>query len=338
MAAKKYGEWEVVRSLSEGGQAHLFLVKDSTGKRAGQYVLKRLKNVKRLDLFKREIEAIRQLEHPNILSIYDYDLAGSAPYYVAEYCEGGSLEEVGPAEFEGDIEATVKVLLPIVDALNAAHRAGVIHRDVKPSNILFRADGTPVLGDFGICHMEGEERLTLSDEAVGSLNYIAPEMESGQHRLGPPTVRTDVYSLGKVLYWMLSGGKIFSREDHRAHSLTDVLGDKRFEHVQHWLLDVMIVRDPNQRKHMDILHQGLQLAVRLVTGNFAPLRPSMGIPCRFCGLGVYRRHISSTVGQFSRLGITRYAGADVRALRCDYCGHVEVFDFVEIEDGGWWDR
>jgi serine/threonine protein kinase len=77
---------------------------------------------------------------------------------VAEHCEQGSLVKIGADRFGGDVRASVEALLPIIDALTAAHQAGVIHRDVKPPNILFRADGTPVLADFGICHMDEDQR------------------------------------------------------------------------------------------------------------------------------------------------------------------------------------
>jgi serine/threonine protein kinase len=89
------------------------------------------------------------------------------------------------------------VLLPIVRGLEAAHGKGIFHRDCKPANILFRADGTPVLGNFGICYVDDGELVTLSDEGMGSKNFIAPEMESG----GTVDVSeaVDVYSLAKVL-------------------------------------------------------------------------------------------------------------------------------------------
>jgi serine/threonine protein kinase len=85
---------------------------------------------------------------------------------------------------------------------------------MKPSNILLRADGTPVLGDFGICHLEGDERVTMTDKAMGARDYTAPEMESGgRRRFGGPSDKTDVYGLGKVLYWMFLGGRnVFTRE------------------------------------------------------------------------------------------------------------------------------
>jgi serine/threonine protein kinase len=77
--------------------------------------------------------------------------------------------------FKGNLDASISVLLPIIVALDAAHNVGIVHRDIKPQNILLRKNDEPVLADFGICHMDGDQRLTLTDEAIGSLNYIAGE-------------------------------------------------------------------------------------------------------------------------------------------------------------------
>lgn len=166
--AKTYGgRWKTIGSVGEGGQAHVFTVEDANGVHQERFVLKRLKNIKRMDLFEREVNALRAVGHPNILRVVDFALNADPSFYVAEYCEGGSLDKRAE-EFKGNIRGAAEVLTPIIAALRAAHAEGVFHRDVKPPNILFRKDGTPVLGDFGICHMEGDERVTLSDEAMGS--------------------------------------------------------------------------------------------------------------------------------------------------------------------------
>lgn len=333
---KQYGQWEVVRSIDEGGQAHVFLVKDTKKELPGQYVLKRLKNHKRIDLFRQEVEAIRRVDHPHVLRVFGFNLNGMEPYYVAEYCERGSLAKQ-PERFRGDVAGALRVLLPIVDALRAAHAAGVVHRDVKPPNILFRGDGSPVLGDFGICHVEGSEHVTLSDEAMGSLNYIAPEMEAGRH--GPVTGAVDVYAIGKVQYYMLSGGHIFAREGHRAPGLylPERLGRQKWEHM-HSLFDKLIVENPTGRLPIDLLSSQLQEAHNLVEGDFTPLRPSMGLRCRFCGIGTYERYaraLGRSPGWFYSL--VQRGGVNIAILRCGHCAHVEWFDFSNIKED-WWDR
>ncbi len=283
-----YGKWKIVGSLPDGGQAHVFLVVDATNKLSPKYALKRLKNVNdpaRRARFEREIKVIRNIDHPNVVKVVDEDLTAEKPYFVTEYCTKGSLKHIGARSFIGDMSGTMAVLGPVLGALAAVHRQGVIHRDIKPANIFIRGDGTPVAGDFGICFIEADEQITLLDEGIGSKNFIAPEMESGQRDLGDPTDRTDVYSFGKVIFWMLSGGMEFSREDHRKRSLVDALHDQRFEHV-HDLLDRVVVRNPKDRQTSDELVRELESTATLVERDFAPLKPSMRIRCRFCGTGV----------------------------------------------------
>jgi serine/threonine protein kinase len=333
----RYGRWETGESVGEGGQGHLFFATDTKGINPGRFVLKRLKNINRKELFEREIRAIAQLQHPNILGLVDYDLSGDTPFYVAEHCERGSLAKIGGAEFKGNIEKTVSILVPIAHALSQAHSANIIHRDIKPENILLRLDGTPVLADFGICHMEGGERITLTDQAMGSRDYIAPEMESGR-RFGPPTSKTDVYSLGKVLYWMLSGGRIFARENHRDRPLTEILGDQIFEHAD-LLLDRVVVERPDDRATIDRLGSDLSRLRLLVENRYAPLKPSIGIQCRFCGLGRYAVHKASPndyLGiQPQNLGRSTQP-ISVNAILCDNCGHVELFSTGT--SAVWWQK
>ena len=281
---------------------------------------------------------MRGMAHPHVLRILDADMTAKEPYYVAEFCSAGSLADQG-RRFERNIaDAVLVVLTPIVDALRAAHAAGVVHRDVKPPNILFREDGTVVLGDFGICHGEGDDRVTLSEEGMGSTNYIAPEMQAGQR--GQVTGAADVYAIGKVFYWMLSGGKIFAREAHRAQNvyLPTLLGNQAWEHV-HSLFDQMIIEDPSARISIQLLPDALKQCVDLIEGEYMPLRPSMGLRCRVCGMGTYRKFATTAnrgaAGWMDQLNV---AGTDLRLLRCNHCGHIEWFDFREIGDREWWDR
>jgi len=179
--------------------------------------------------------------------------------------------------------------------------------------------------------MDGDARVTLSDEAMGSKDYIAPEMESGRH--GPVTGAVDVYALGKVLYWMLSGGRIFAREEHRANNLylPHLLGEQRWEHV-HGLLDGMVVQDPAARIPIQLLRIRMEETLLRVEGNYTPLRPSLGLICRFCGIGRYVKH--GLHGGFTEA----FQIQDPRALRCPHCGHMEIFDSRQLADPGWWDR
>ena len=157
--------------------------------------------------------------------------------------------------------------------------------------------------------------------------------------MGDPSEKTDVYALGKVLYWMLSGGSIFGREDHRATPLARLLGEQRWEHV-HMLLDKVVVEKPSGRLTLDDFRRELGRVRDLVIENYAPLKPSIGIRCRFCGLGRYTRAGQAQVGYTAGpvQAIDPQSGARhvdaMNVLRCENCGHVELFDHERTRS--WW--
>ncbi len=210
--AKVYGDrWRVIRSLSEGGQAQLFEVADARGVVIGACALKRIRNPLRRDRFDNEVEALRRLDHPGIVKLIDHstDPAGPA-YLVMPLAVGGDLSKRVQA-FKDNLDGTVSVALSLAAALEAAHAGRIVHRDVKPANILFPGPGNEVwLADFGICYLPEAVRVTENGEIVGPRSFLAPELEAGI--VAEATPAADVYSLGKVLYYMISGGVVLPRE------------------------------------------------------------------------------------------------------------------------------
>src|SRR5438067_2157926 len=143
--AQIYGDrWAVKESLGEGGQAHTFLVTDGNAEGEAHYVLKRLKNIDRLDRFKREIEAVRSLTHENIVQLVDFDLDAKRPYLVTENCAGGSLKEAEPFWRDPPV-AALEVFQQICEGVAYAHAHGIVHRDLKPENIFLRAERGPAV-------------------------------------------------------------------------------------------------------------------------------------------------------------------------------------------------
>src|SRR5206468_2512650 len=146
--------------------------------------------------------AIAQLQHPNIVQIYEVGEHGGLPYFSLEYCAGGSLEKKlgGTPLPPPEAAALVEVL---ARAIASAHQRGVIHRDLKPANVLLAADGTPKITDFGLAKKLGEAGQTASGAVLGTPSYMAPEQASGLIKeLGPAA---DIYALGAVLYECLTG-------------------------------------------------------------------------------------------------------------------------------------
>ncbi|UJA21282.1 serine/threonine protein kinase [Thermoleophilia bacterium SCSIO 60948] len=143
--------------------------------------------------FRREASVVSELSHPNLIRLFDFSVEPPHPYLVMEYLPGGTLaDRKGRDAFDGDPRSLAESLL---GALAHIHSAGVIHRDVKPSNVLVAADGSPRLTDFGIAQLEDSTKLTATGEVIGTLQYMAPEVVSGQRA----TRRSDLYSLGMLL-------------------------------------------------------------------------------------------------------------------------------------------
>jgi serine/threonine protein kinase len=152
--------------------------------------------------FHREAVAVARLQHPNILSVFDHGEQDGVTYIVSEYIEGGTLAARLGAPIQ--IDYVVRLLRPIADALDYAHSEGIVHRDVKPSNILLDLRGTPILSDFGLARMADavdQQRLTQTGTMVGTPTYMAPEQCAGMEA-GPAA---DIYALAVIAYEMLCG-------------------------------------------------------------------------------------------------------------------------------------
>jgi serine/threonine protein kinase len=220
------GRWEHVDAppLGRGGQGTVFRVKDLLGAYQGEYALKRVPDINRRERFRREIEAIKRLTnpethqaHPNIISLIDHSALDNTgkpemQFLVMPIANGGDLTDPGRLSlYKDSIDGILQVAKQVARALSAAHAAGIVHRDVKPPNILFTGFGHELwLSDFGICLIREAPRVTESPEVMGPRAFMAPELEEG----GPleATPSADIYSLGKVIFYMLSGGVIVPRE------------------------------------------------------------------------------------------------------------------------------
>ncbi|GGN60695.1 hypothetical protein GCM10010112_17250 [Actinoplanes lobatus] len=159
----------------------------------------------------REAQAAARLRHPSIVTVYDVVTDEGAPWIVMELVDGRSLAETIAEQGRLTVRRTAEIGLSVLDALRAAHREGVAHRDVKPANILLE-EGRVVLTDFGIAAIDDATALTATGQMVGSPAYLAPERINGQ----PATAAADMWSLGVTLYAAVTGRSPFQREDTQA--------------------------------------------------------------------------------------------------------------------------
>jgi tRNA A-37 threonylcarbamoyl transferase component Bud32 len=206
LAAALADRYTIERELGQGGMATVYLAHDiKHDRKVALKVLKpELAAVLGAERFVQEIKTTAALQHPHILPLFDSGQAGGFLYYVMPYIEGETLRSKLDREKQLGIEEAVRITTDVADALDYAHRHGVIHRDIKPENILLH-DGRPMLADFGIAlavKEAGGNRLTETGLSLGTPQYMSPEQATGDRQLD---ARSDVYSLGAVLYEMLAG-------------------------------------------------------------------------------------------------------------------------------------
>jgi serine/threonine protein kinase len=336
--AKTYGRWDVVRSLSAGGQAETFVVRDRETGDDG-YVLKRLRNPQRQPRFKVEVETLRALDHPNVVRLVDAKLAGATAYLVMEYCAGGSLD-AHEGRWRDDPVAALDLVAQVCDGVGAAHAKGVTHRDIKPPNVLLRSqNGPPVVADFGIAFVVDGERQTLTDEAVGARRYTAPELEDGRVDLVGP--RSDVYSLGKLLYWLLAG-RVFDREKHRERAWDlarrEGHGAPELEHVNR-VLDRMIAHNPRDRyEDASAAGRAVREAANLLRRGARALAPDLPQGCAFWRLGEYKTIPLRDAFDIGNFGLRPISGNEWKALVCGHCGNVQLFRIDLMTTRAWWGK
>ena len=210
-APEKIDHYTIVRRLALGGMAEIFLgVDDRTGRRvAVKKILPHLvTDPDFLDRFFHEIRIQIGLKHPNIVELVDCSPTPANAYIVMEYIDGGELhalrQETGRFPWEIALFAVDEAL----NGLAAAHAKGIVHRDIKPQNIMWTKDGAVKIGDFGISHAEHLTRLTMTGTVVGTPAHMSPEQARGE----PLDARTDLFSMGTVLYELLCGVNPFTAE------------------------------------------------------------------------------------------------------------------------------
>lgn len=208
MIANRY---EVVSHIGQGGMADVFLAVDTILNR--QVAVKILRADLSTDAvsilrFEREAQAAASLAHPNIVEIYDVGDYKGHHYIVMEYVAGKTLKQVIRSRGPLVNEEAVDIMKQLCSAVAEAHHRGIIHRDIKPQNIIIKADGSLKILDFGIATAKGSVQLTQANNVMGSVHYLAPELARGEQA----SFQSDIYALGIVLFEMLSGDVPFKAD------------------------------------------------------------------------------------------------------------------------------
>jgi serine/threonine-protein kinase len=197
------GRYRIVRKLGAGGMADVYLAEDQElGRRVAIKILnnRHANDAQFIERFRREAKNAAALNHPNIVSIYDRGEAEHTYYIAMEYLDGRTLKELVVGRGPAPVNVAIEYARQILSALGFAHRHGIVHRDIKPHNVLVDREGRVKVTDFGIARA-GTSQMTEAGSIVGTAQYLSPEQARG----GEVDQRSDLYSLGVVLYELLTG-------------------------------------------------------------------------------------------------------------------------------------
>lgn len=208
LVGKSLGKYHIVERLGRGGMAEVYKAYHA---KLDRYVTVKILHSYLVDgpdflpRFDREARAVASLRNPHIVQIHDYEVEDENYYMVVEYIDGGNLQvrldELARAGAYMPIRQVLSILGQVADALDYAHRQGIIHRDIKPSNILLDSKGNAFLSDFGIARIVGGSQVTTTGSLIGTPAYMSPEQALGQDL----SDASDIYSLGVVVYELLTG-------------------------------------------------------------------------------------------------------------------------------------
>src|SRR4051794_1466173 len=228
----------------------------------------------------REARAAARIAHPSAVTVYDVVEEDGRPYIVMQLLAPHTLADVLAHDGPLPPERVARIGLDLVDALDAAHRAGVLHRDVKPANVLLTADGRAVLTDFGIASVENDPTLTATGMLVGSPAYMPPERARGDR----PSAAADLWSLGATLFAAVEGQPPYRREG-QLQTLNAVLTEPvpAAEHAGplEAVIDLLLARDPAFRPGADRTRELLEQALAEAKASPAPAAataPAAAVP------------------------------------------------------------
>ena len=362
----------VVRELEEGGQGFTHVVCRTDGSDTAEFVLKRLKNPKRQDQFDNEIQAYSTLDHPNVLKLVEHGKTpGGRPYLLTPYCSGDSLEHQPPFTSPGD---GLRFFRKVADAIRYAHsqQHPVYHLDLKPANILLRGSD-PVVGDFGICFIDSTEVTFTKEGHRGSLHYCAPELRNPKLTDTSRLATADIYSLGKLLYWLFTNDVYDGHEDDYDDPERKLAG--RFSNDPHFrfideLVEEMVKKNPASRvKSTEKLLSSIDERIHRIQKNARVLDLRIPQHCLYCATGHYRPghekiptgHVynnitfpdiatrknppqetsvrPSTIYEKAKyvaemvFGLSKGRPSAPLILICDYCGNIQYFRLDYTDDG-----
>src|SRR5215213_8302892 len=266
------GRWRLGDMLGEGGMGRVYRAVDAAGNQAAIKIVKA--ELARDNIFRRRFEreakVAERVNHPHVVPVIETGEIDGIPYLAQVFIAGGSLEERIKREGKLPLDETVRICTAIASGLDAMHSEGLIHRDVKPANILLDDEGTPFICDFGLAKDRDASVLTKAGQALGSMDYMAPEQIRGED----VSAQSDVYALGCVMFECLAGHAPFADRQgmrilwaHLQEDPPDPLAERDDVPADvGWALRQALEKEPEQRPPTATAYAGM---VRIAAGGHA---------------------------------------------------------------------
>ena len=287
------------------------------------------------DRLKRELKAMQQADHPNLLEVEDFNL--EEKWFVSKYYPNGTLKDRS-GWFTGQVERALTAIRPVVAGVARLHRKGFVHRDIKPENIFIDEREQLVLGDFGLVFFEdpGYTRISGTYENVGSTDW----MPSWATRMRIENINPsfDVFSLGKTIWSMVSRDPILLLWYHREEEfdLEKMFPDRSEMALLNDLFDKCIVEDEKDcLKNAGLLLNEIDSLLGALSLGAGPISDSEH-PCRVCGFGKYQLTVDRNPTNTYNFGLRQTGSNAFKIFVCDNCGHVQLFYFKNGIDPPVW--
>jgi len=239
------------------------------------------------------------------------------PFYVMELIEGDLLEDKAGEEkaFEGKVNESLAFMKEVGSALVSAHDAGIIHSDLNPKNVFVRTDGAPVIIDFGICHFINGRRFVLAGETDQAINFVAPELSASLINENEICPANDIYTFGKLLYYMISGGETLPREQHHKEGY-----DLRQKYPSRLMSLVYRILDQTICGNIGARVQTIEDLLTMINREMVE-----GTKCIYCKTGHYQPVESDMLTGFGNGQETSKDQYIARPFVCDKCGNIQHF-------------
>lgn len=215
MIGRKLSHFHINERIGEGGMGTVYKATDMSLKRTVAIKMLHPNLVNNPDSFKRfqnEAHLSARISHPNVATLFDFQESDGSHFIVMEYVNGKAVDDVLKLQDHLPDDESIKIILQVLEGLGAAHELGIMHRDLKPGNIMITQRGFVKLMDFGIARLENTERMTRQNSVIGTLDYLSPELIKG----AAPSKASDLYAVGVMLYEMLSGQTLHAGDSEAA--------------------------------------------------------------------------------------------------------------------------